>query len=313
MEVSSHALDQQRTAGLGFDAVVLTNVSQDHLDYHQDMQAYFEAKSRLFAEGSLRQDGRRIINADDEYGGLLLSEYPQAWRYGFQPTGGPSQRTLGARLEREDSKGVSLRCEVGGQHWSLTSPLVGRHNAANILAAQATALSLGISPADLKGLEQAQPVPGRLERVPNDQGLDIFVDYAHTPDALENVLQALRRLSPKRLIVVFGCGGDRDRGKRKLMGQAAARLADVVVLTSDNPRHERPEVIMAEVRPGLAACPRVLEHKGRKEAIAAAIELMTPADVLVVAGKGHETYQQIGDDYLEFSDVQVICEQLSCT
>lgn len=312
MEVSSHALAQRRTAGLRFSAAVLTNVSQDHLDYHRDMESYFAAKSTLFNPSHLTENGVRVINADDPYGRRLRTGFPGAWGYSLHSEEAQDPLLVEASVAGMDRKGIRLSCLWQGQQWVLPSPLVGQHNGANLMAAQATLLALGFGPADAAGLSDAPPVPGRLERVENAAGLDIFVDYAHTPDALENVLQALTALDGNRLLVVFGCGGDRDRTKRVPMGQAVARYADVAILTSDNPRHEDPGAIMADVRPGLADCPRVVEESDRKSAIALALQEMVPGDILVVTGKGHETYQDIGGVRVEFSDIRAICEQIQC-
>jgi UDP-N-acetylmuramoyl-L-alanyl-D-glutamate--2,6-diaminopimelate ligase len=312
MEVSSHALAQQRTAGLDFEVAVWTNLSQDHLDYHQDMEAYFQAKARLFTPGkpSLRH---RVINIDDAYGHRLYARCKGlAYSLEAEPAG---QRQAGGALLRGQvractRKGLELTMELDGQTWELQSGLVGRYNAANLLAAQGAGLCLGLRPKDLAVLRGFAGVPGRLERVGNRHELDIFVDYAHTPDALENVLSTLRALCRQRLIVVFGCGGDRDRSKRALMGQAVCRWADMAVLTSDNPRHEKPEAIMEDVRPGLAECPRVISDPDRRQAIGLALEWMRPGDVLLVAGKGHESTQQTGDTTISFHDPTVIRELL---
>ena len=203
--------------------------------------------------------------------------------------------------------------EFEGKSWTLESGLVGAHNASNLMAAQAAALGLGMGPADMQPLAPFTGVPGRLERVENAHGLDVFVDYAHTPDALVNVQRALKNAGFKRLVTVFGCGGNRDRTKRPLMGRAVAQLSDVAVLTSDNPRHEDPLAIMADVRPGLAGGPErltVLEEPDRYKALCLAVSLMRPGDALLVAGKGHEAYQQVGDVKHPFSDVEAVSRAL---
>ena len=196
--------------------------------------------------------------------------------------------------------------------WELHSPLVGRFNAENLLAVQALALGFDLTPADFQCFETFNGVPGRLERIPNPANLDIFVDYAHTPDALVNVLTSLRGAGFQRIVTVFGCGGDRDRTKRPLMGEAVARFSDVAVLTSDNPRHEDPEAIMADVMPGLKGAGQVLREPDRGTAILKALDLLKPGDVLLVAGKGHERTQQIGDVKHPFSDQRIIREILGC-
>lgn len=313
MEVSSHALAQKRTAGLRFEVAVLTNVTQDHLDYHGDMEAYFQAKALLFAPGVAGQAGprARVINADDAYGRRLLRQWGGlGYCLGGQECG--AEDCLRGTITFCDRRGLGLVMSHRGRTWELRSPLVGRHNAANLLAAQGAGRCLGLGPEDMAGLGGFAGVPGRLERIPNEQGLDIFVDYAHTPDALDNVLGALKELDFERLIVVFGCGGNRDRAKRPLMAQAVARWADVAVLTSDNPRHEDPEAIMDDAWPGLRGCPQALREADRRAAISRALGLMRPGDGLLVAGKGHETTQQVGDTKLPFHDPTVIRELLGC-
>ncbi len=310
MEVSSHALDQKRTAGLRFETAVLTNVTQDHLDYHGDMEHYFQAKAKLFAPGA---DGpqHRVLNADDPFGRRLLQECG-GLGYGMDQNRLPERDFLHGKAAWCTRRGLGLDMRTAEALWRLESPLVGRHNAANLLAAQGAGLCLGLGPQDMQALREFQGVPGRLERITTARDLDIFVDYAHTPDALENVLQALKALDFSRIIVVFGCGGDRDRTKRPLMSQAVARWADVAVLTSDNPRHEDPEAIMDDAWPGLRDCGQALREADRRTAIGRALELMRPGDALLVAGKGHETTQQIGAEKLLFHDPTVVRELLGC-
>jgi UDP-N-acetylmuramoyl-L-alanyl-D-glutamate--2,6-diaminopimelate ligase len=199
---------------------------------------------------------------------------------------------------------------MNGQSWELKSSLVGVHNASNLLAAQATGLALGLKRENMQVLEDFADIPGRLERVANDQGLDIFVDYAHTPDALENVLQSLAQLQFRRILVVFGCGGDRDSRKRPLMGAAVKKYAQVAIVTSDNPRHEEPESIIEQILPGLNGSNKIIRESKRREAIKLALTEMEQGDALLIAGKGHEDYQQIGDKKFPFSDVQVVKELL---
>lgn len=307
MEVSSHALDQDRVAGLGFDVAVLTNVTQDHLDYHKTMDAYFNAKARLF-NGVPNVGKAGVINVDDPYGRILLERCPDCVGYGlYYPAAGAAVGLWGDIISC-DSTGVHLAMKFGEERWEIQSPLIGKHNASNLLAVQGAALALGIKPKKLKALEKFRGVPGRLERIENSRNLDIFVDYAHTPDALENVLSSVGELDFRRLFVVFGCGGDRDRTKRPRMGEAVKRYADVVVLTSDNPRSEEPLDIMADVRPGLEGCARVIEEADRRKAITRAIEEMVEGDVLVIAGKGHETYQEVKGQRHHFSDAEVVGE-----
>ncbi|QLA21686.1 UDP-N-acetylmuramoyl-L-alanyl-D-glutamate--2,6-diaminopimelate ligase [Desulfolutivibrio sulfoxidireducens] len=311
MEVSSHALDQDRVAGLSFAVAAYTNLTQDHLDYHHDMESYFAVKSRLFTD-YLASPDHAVVNFDDPYGARLLAGLPGAVGYGLGQARPAGWRVLAGDIRRHDGAGLVLGASFEGQSWEIASPLIGRHNAQNLLAAMGVGLVLGLAPADMRALSGFGGVPGRLERVVNDRGLNVFVDYAHTPDALENVLRAVREVVSGRLFVVFGCGGDRDRTKRPLMAQAVAAYADVAVLTSDNPRHEDPLAIMADARPGLADQARVLEDSDRRRAIAKALDAMTPEDALVVAGKGHEAYQQIGDEKLPFHDATVIRELCAC-
>ena len=313
METSSHALHQKRVAGLEFNAAVLINLTQDHLDYHGDFEGYYQAKKLLFT-GYPCTDKFKAANADDPYGQRLLSELPEAVGFTLAGTAAPAgNRMLHGTMTSCTGKGVSLRMEFEGRCWTLDSGLVGAHNASNLMAAQAVGLGLGLNATDMQALSPFTGVPGRLERVANDQGLDIFVDYAHTPDALINVLRALRALDFTRVLTVFGCGGDRDRTKRPLMGQAVAGLSDVAILTSDNPRHEDPLAIMADVRPGLqnglasnATNLTIIEEPDRYTALCLAIAQLRPGDALLVAGKGHESYQQIGDVKHPFSDVEAV-------
>ncbi len=306
METSSHALHQKRVAGLEFDAAVLTNLTQDHMDYHHDFESYYQAKNLLFGTYP-RLDKHKAANADDPYGLRLLSEYPDALGFtlkGARPAGG--NQMLRGDLVECTPRGLTLRMEWEGKCWSLKSGLVGAHNASNLLAAQAVALGIGLGPADMQPLASFTGVPGRLQRVANERDLDIFVDYAHTPDALINVQRALRDAGFKRLITVFGCGGNRDKTKRPLMARAVAEQADVAVLTSDNPRFEDPLAIIADARPGLAEAKQVVENPDRYAAIREAVSIMRPGDALLVAGKGHEPYQLINGVKHPFSDVEAV-------
>ena len=310
MEVSSHALDQDRLAGLSFAVAALTNVTQDHLDYHRGMDSYFQAKRSLFTR-YLKDPAKAVINFDDGYGRALLKEFPQALGFGLGDLGVPA-RALRGRVAKSSGRGLEL--EVAGPQgsWTVQSPLIGAFNASNLLCAQAMALNLGLPVSALESLADCHGAPGRLERVLNPQGLAVFVDYAHTPDALENVLGVLRSLDFRKVVAVFGCGGDRDRTKRPLMAQAVAKWADVAVLTSDNPRHEDPQAIMDDAAPGLSKAAKVIIHPDRRTAIELALAETGPEDVLLIAGKGHETYQQIGDVKHPFNDVTVAKELLSC-
>ncbi len=311
MEASSHALDQDRLAGLSFAAAAFTNLTQDHLDYHRDMETYFAAKAKLF-RNYLAAPQNAVLNFDDPFGLRLLREFPQGVGYGLgQPPRGFA-RLLAGCMREHGRDGLVLGVGFGDTAFEVASPMPGRHNAANILAAMGLALVLGLPAETFAALADFHGAPGRLERIPNPSGLTVLVDYAHTPDALENVLSAAREFTPGRLFAVFGCGGDRDRTKRPRMAAAVARFADVAVLTSDNPRHEDPLAIMDDARPGLAGARRAILEPDRHRAIELALGEMGPEDVLVIAGKGHETYQQIGDVKYPFSDAAVVRELTGC-
>lgn len=312
MEVSSHALDQERVAGIEFSAGLLTNLTQDHLDYHSDMEDYFAAKERLFLpekSGGVPLDGKAAaINADDDWGRRLLAAVPGRIGFGLEGAPVPGSRHLAGKILEMSPSGVRLRMEFEGGRWEINSPLVGSFNVMNLLGAQALGLAMGLKPEDFAALRTFNGVCGRLERVPNERGLHAFVDYAHTPDALVKAISALRDAGFARVVTVFGCGGNRDRGKRPLMGEAVARLADVAVLTSDNPRDEEPEAVIADVLPGLAGCPVVITQPDRRAALKEALALLGPDDALLVAGKGHETYQLIKGVKHPFSDQAILRE-----
>lgn len=302
MEISSHALDQERIAAVPVAVGIFTNLTQDHLDYHQNMDAYFAAKARLFLDPE-SHCVQGTVNVDDSYGRELLARRSDLLSYGLD-----NDADLQGTIVEAGPWGMCLRMTWHKQSWDLRTALVGRHNAANLLAAQGAGLLLGLVPEQMSALATALGAPGRLERVPNTQGLTIFVDYAHTPDALEKVLTALKDMGFARLITVFGCGGDRDVTKRPRMGQAVARFSDVAVLTSDNPRTEDPEAILDQVEPGLRGTPIVYREVDRRKAIALAISCLRPGDALLIAGKGHEDYQIIGTEKIHFSDVDVARE-----
>ncbi len=322
MEVSSHALDQRRVAGLRFAGALFTNLTQDHLDYHGDMERYFEAKRRLFLDAPER-DKAVAINADDAYGRRLLNDMPGAAGYGLTERRA-DRPFLAGELLADTPDGLRLRLTwQGGDErvtWELCSPLVGRHNAANLMAVMALALGMGFRPEDFACFHDFYGVSGRLERIPapaadsgaKGAGAGIFVDYAHTPDALVRAQEALRDAGFARIITVFGCGGDRDRTKRPLMGKAVADASDVAVVTSDNPRTEDPEAIIDDIMPGLADAAEVHRECDRRKALALALELARPGDALLVAGKGHEPYQIIGTVKHPFSDQGILKELLSC-
>ncbi|BAS27711.1 UDP-N-acetylmuramyl peptide synthase [Limnochorda pilosa] len=308
MEVSSHALTLHRTEGCEIDVGVLTNVTQDHLDFHPTFDEYVQAKARLFrllTEDAVKSGKLAVLNREDPH-----------WEVMRDATRAPV--TLYGLGAPADVRAEDVRLLPDGSTFTLVTPLgqapvrlrlPARYNVANALAAAAACLGSGVAlQAVVRGLESVPGVPGRLERVDEGQPFGVLVDYAHTPDSLENVLTAVRAFTPGRVIVVFGCGGDRDRGKRPLMGEAAARLADHVVITSDNPRSEDPEAICREVAAGADEARRDGGRAGyevlvdRRAAIRRAVEMARQGDQVVIAGKGHETYQIFADRTLPFDD-----------
>jgi UDP-N-acetylmuramoyl-L-alanyl-D-glutamate--2,6-diaminopimelate ligase len=319
MEVSSHALEQKRVDGCLFDVGVFTNLTRDHLDYHHDMESYLASKQRLFSELLVpdRQKPARhaVVNIDDPAGlAIARSAACPVLTYGLDP---------GAALSARDvvfsTAGISgILCTPAGET-AFTSRLLGRFNLYNILSAAGAAFALGLSLETIRsGIEMHGTVEGRLERVENDRGVTVLVDYAHTGDALENVLQTLQELATDRIITVFGCGGDRDRGKRPIMGGVAGRFSDLAIITSDNPRSEDPAAIIREVREGLLplglreytfpelsgeiAEKGFLTVESRREAIRLAVRIARPGDIILIAGKGHEDYQIIGTEKHHFDD-----------
>jgi UDP-N-acetylmuramoyl-L-alanyl-D-glutamate--2,6-diaminopimelate ligase len=295
MEVSSHALELGRVAGIRFACRVFTNLTQDHLDFHETMEAYFAAKRSLFEE-----PGPAVVNVDDEYGRRIAAEV-DAVTFGIE-----NEADYRARDIDFDVNGSRFTLETPDGELRIESPLAGLFNVQNLLGAIAAVRSLGVEEISLEGFGR---VPGRFEAVDEGQDFGVLVDYAHTPDSLENVLRAARELARGRLHVVFGAGGDRDRGKRPLMGDAARRLADRVLVTSDNPRSEEPEAIIDEVMEG--AGPDAEREVDRRRAIARAIEEAEPGDVVVIAGKGHEQGQEFENGRKEpFDDVTVARETL---
>lgn len=314
MEVSSHALAQQRVGGITFDGAIFSNLTQDHLDFHSSMEDYFQAKVRLFTELP-RQNKAVAVNMDDFWGQQLLELCPQALAFGLHKPESDTlsgRRFVQGRIVHSSTAGMHMRMELDGQSWEVRSPLVGAFNASNLLAVQALSLEMGLHPENMHCLSHFYGVSGRLERIANPRELDVFVDYAHTPDALINVLQALRGAGFERIITLFGCGGNRDRGKRPLMGAAVAQWSDVAVLTSDNPRDEQPEAIIADVLPGLDKAGEVLVEADRRTATQVALNMLRPGDALLVAGKGHENYQLIAGVKHPYSDQQTIRELLKC-
>ena len=309
MEVSSHSLELKRVHGCRFQVAVFTNLTRDHLDFHGDMESYFAAKRRLF-ESYLREDGYAVLNADDDRAAALAAvSRGKVWTYGIE-----RPADVGATGISLSLKGTRFRARTPRGEFDVETPLIGRFNVENFLAGLAAALALDVEPAvAVRGLLTMTGVPGRLERVNAGQDFAVIVDYAHTDDALKNLLETVRALGPRRLITVFGCGGDRDRTKRPLMGAVASRLSDVVVVTSDNPRSEPPEAILDEIQRGMNGSRRAERHMivDRREAIARALEMAGPGDAVVIAGKGHETYQVLRDRTVPFDDRQVARELLA--
>jgi UDP-N-acetylmuramoyl-L-alanyl-D-glutamate--2,6-diaminopimelate ligase len=303
LEVSSHSLALKRVHGCEFRVAVFTNLTRDHLDFHGDMDRYFAAKRLLF-DTLLRANGHAIVNADDDRATeLVRSSRGRVWTFSLARL---------ADLKAEDVRlslaGTRFLARTPAGAFEVASPLLGRFNVQNLLAALGAALALDVPPETaLGGLAALGGVPGRLERVDSGQDFTVIVDYAHTDDALKNLLETARELGPRRVITVFGCGGDRDRSKRPLMGAVASRLSDVVVVTSDNPRSEPPEAILDDIERGINGGRRAEYHRieDRRDAIAKALELAGPGDVVVIAGKGHEPYQVLRDRTIPFDDRQV--------
>ena len=307
MEVSSHALHQQRTAGTRFRVGIFTNLTQDHLDYHGSMEEYYEAKKLLFtrmAESGVPK-ATAVINVDDEYGRRLADELRPIMRV----------RTFGTAKDadfRAEPRIISLKGSQYELHYQqktylVRTPLIGEFNLSNSLAALAGVVAAGINIRDaISCLAQSPQVPGRMELVSSVNNVQCFVDYAHTPDAVENVCRTMKQLCRQgRVFTVFGCGGDRDTTKRPLMGEAAARYSDVCIVTSDNPRSEDPEKIIDDIMPGI---PKEKQHRitDREEAIRAALQNARPGDCILIAGKGHENYQIFADETISFSDSAVV-------
>jgi UDP-N-acetylmuramoyl-L-alanyl-D-glutamate--2,6-diaminopimelate ligase len=333
MEASSHALALERVRGLDFDGALFTNLTRDHLDFHPDMRHYFQSKSRLFTD-YLRESTKprkfAVIYGDDPSGKELLRAAPapgvEAISYGRSPQWDVHPLEIQADLGGLRGK---IRTQKGAIEFS--SRLIGQPNLENILGAAGAACALGVPAAAIQeGIARVDSVPGRLERIANGLGITVLVDYAHTPDAREKMLATLRPLTAGRLIVAFGCGGDRDRGKRPLMGEIAGRLADLVVLTSDNPRSEDPVAILAEIKEGVqktairklaAANPSLLDKLEKSEraycvepdrhaALRLALASARPGDLVLIAGKGHEDYQILGPRRIHFDDREVAREEL---
>jgi UDP-N-acetylmuramoyl-L-alanyl-D-glutamate--2,6-diaminopimelate ligase len=310
---SSDLLDQHRVAGVDFDVAIFTNLTQDHLDYHATMESYFAAKARLFhALGTLNKDGRAVVNTDDVYGRHLVARLGgdhAVLTYGVQ-----SDAAIRAADIRMSGEGTYFVAQTPQGSIPISLPLIGRYNVSNALAAVGAGLALGLDLHTIeRGLAKMPPVPGRLEPVPVNADFKVFVDYAHTADALRNVLATVSELTTGRLIVVFGCGGNRDKGKRRPMGEVACDLADFSILTSDNPRREDPRAIINQIEEAFTATSRINYQivEDRREAILRALDLARPGDTVLIAGKGHETYQEFADTVVPFHDRQVVEEYSS--
>jgi len=303
MEVSSHALALGRVYGLRFHTAIFTNLTRDHLDFHSTMEEYFAAKRMLFEGAGAPPPRFSVLNRDDEYAGRLPrpSDTEVLW-YGLGSEAAVHACTVSSTIQ-----GLRFEVEYGQTRFPIESALMGHTNVYNILAACAAGFSFGLSPETIaKGIASCRAVPGRFERVDQGQPFAVVVDYAHTDDALRNTISVARELAPNRIITLFGCGGDRDRSKRPLMGQAAAENSDFVILTSDNPRSEDPLAIMNDALVGLRRydTPHLIEPD-RAIAIQRAIEQAHPGDVVILAGKGHENYQVLKDRTIPFDDREV--------
>jgi UDP-N-acetylmuramoyl-L-alanyl-D-glutamate--2,6-diaminopimelate ligase len=307
VEVSSHALELKRVQGIGFDIAIFSNLSGEHLDYHLTMERYFEAKKKLFFLN--RKKRIAVINLDDPWGKKLISQLPGVITYGLEP----SALIRGEKYELTEI-GIALEVRYPGGQFTVTSPLLGKPNLYNVLASIAAALTLNISvPAIKAGIAALKRIPGRFDKIENSSGLHIFVDYAHTDDALRNLLETVKELDRGRIILVFGAGGDRDKAKRERMGEVAGRMADWTILTNDNPRSEDPMTIIRAIEKGIkktgAKSYTILPD--RRKAIERALSMGEKGDYILIAGKGHENYQIIGDEVFPFNDAEIIKEILS--
>ena len=298
IEVSSHALELRRVYKTRFAVGVFMNLTHDHLDFHGDMETYFKAKRILFSADNGLESA--VINTDDPYGKRLASEVQMpVLRFGFNEAA-----EIRALAYKSNSDGTDMECETPAGRIQFRLHLVGRPNVYNVMAATGASLCLGLDPEAIRaGVESLRGVPGRMELVDAGQDFSVIVDYAHSPDSLQNLLETVRQLPHKKLIVVFGCGGDRDRTKRPVMGEIAAKMSDFVFATSDNPRTENPLDILMEIEPGLrrGTAPYTIVPD-RREAIASAISMAKRGDAVVIAGKGHENYQIIGSRVIPFDD-----------
>lgn len=316
MEVSSHALDLNRVDGCSFDCAAFTNLSQDHLDYHASMDSYFNSKKKLFTQilkKSSKKNKFAVINADDHYGMELITETAGKKVIFSLVSDSTEVCSVSHKISR---KGIEAELMVRGKKISISSNLIGAHNLYNILTAVAITSELGTSLSCIESaISENITIPGRLEKITSSSGFEIYIDYAHTPDALQNVLKTLQSLKKTRIITVVGCGGDRDEDKRGLMGQIACQLSDYVILTSDNPRSEDPEKIIDEIENGIKSLTparnNYMKVPDREKAIKKSIELAGKNDIVLIAGKGHENYQIIGNKKFNFDDREIAKKILS--
>lgn len=307
MEVSSHGIDQQRILGLQLGVAVFTNLTRDHLDYHETMEAYFEVKARLFNGATGSAPRVAVINLDDAHGRRLVREVPDHVK--IITFGESVEAMVRAENVRLNFKDTQLRVVWPGGAVEINSPFIGRYNVSNLLAAFAACHALGRDPAAIAPrLSGYAGVPGRMERIEEDQPYNVLVDYAHTDDALRNALGMLRAITPGRLLVVFGCGGNRDRAKRPLMTAAVQEFADFAWATADNPRSEDLARIFADMQGGVSRPAQIEFVEDRRHAISLALDAARAGDCLLVAGKGHETYQEFADTIIPFDDRQVVRE-----
>ena len=303
IEASSHALEFKRVWGVHFDIAVFTNLSPEHLDYHPSMEDYFEAKKKLFFLNAKKRTA--VVNLDDPWGKRLIAELPLTTvSFGLEPAA-----IVRADTFRFSETGIKAEVDYPGGQIRICSPLMGKHNLSNILAAVATSLALNIpGPTIKEGISALKTIPGRLQKVETGLGFQVFVDYAHTDQAIRSLLETIRDLKPHRILLVFGAGGDRDKSKRPRMGEAAASLADLSFITSDNPRSEDPLAIIADIEKGFAE-KQAKNYKivpDRKEAIFQALAEARKGDYVLIAGKGHETYQVFKAETVHFDDVEVV-------
>ena len=305
MEVSSHSLALHKMEGLNFEVAMFTNLTQDHLDFHGTMENYLAAKAKLF--GQCRYG---VVNGDDKYSQQIMTiGNPQKWiTYGID-----SDCDIRAVHITEEGQGSSFDVKINDVLENFYLPVKGRFNIYNALAAIGAALTIGLLPAQIRaGLANFEGVPGRIQSVPNDKGFNVLVDYAHSPDGIVNIINAVREFTDGQLVILFGCGGDRDAEKRPIMGRLAGELADYCILTSDNPRSEDPTSILAQIEEGVkdTNCPYDI-IVDRRDAISSGVKMLKPGDSLIIAGKGHEDYQIIGSETIHFDDVEVAKEVLS--